>query len=265
MASFDEAIPPGQAGRIRASIHTENLRGDVGKSINVQTNDPANETVRLVLRARIRAGVRFLPNATLRIVPSRRQLAASGAVIVRKDPDETGVLRVEGLAASVPWIDVQAREVRAPESLGPGFPPAGPGDWVIEAELSADAPVGDFVEHAVFRTGLETEPEVKLAVVGQVTDAIRVTPPELTLAPGAGEAVLRGTVRPGLDVGALVASADGPIEAELKRTGPRQFQVVVRRRSDGAFAATGASPGRVRLVLGRHEKAVPVQVSGPAS
>ena len=31
MASFDEVVPPGQAGSIRASIHTTNLRGAVGK------------------------------------------------------------------------------------------------------------------------------------------------------------------------------------------------------------------------------------------
>ncbi|HEU4386533.1 MAG TPA: DUF1573 domain-containing protein, partial [Blastocatellia bacterium] len=49
---FDKLIPPGKEGKITLAIeHTESLQGEVAKTANVNTNDPAMPTFMLSLRA----------------------------------------------------------------------------------------------------------------------------------------------------------------------------------------------------------------------
>src|SRR5262245_42033764 len=53
VASFDEAIPPGKAGKVTAQLHTESYRGPVEKEIVVTSDDPENRTMALRLKATI--------------------------------------------------------------------------------------------------------------------------------------------------------------------------------------------------------------------
>ena len=65
MASFDEAILPGQAGKVTASIRTDGYSGPISKPIAVRTNDPARPALTLTLRATVVASVNFYPGRNL--------------------------------------------------------------------------------------------------------------------------------------------------------------------------------------------------------
>jgi hypothetical protein len=65
-------VPPGQEGKITLAIeHTEGYAGEVAKSAAVKTNDPANSTFTLMLRAHFKpnipAGQPLPPNAAIAI------------------------------------------------------------------------------------------------------------------------------------------------------------------------------------------------------
>ena len=53
MASFDEVVPPGKAGSIRASVHTTTYRGPISKQVTVEHDDKSQGPVQLTLSANI--------------------------------------------------------------------------------------------------------------------------------------------------------------------------------------------------------------------
>ena len=55
-------MKPGESGTIPFSIRSTNLRGPFQKAITVNTNDPANETIRLVLKGKVKRYVEATPD-----------------------------------------------------------------------------------------------------------------------------------------------------------------------------------------------------------
>jgi hypothetical protein len=65
VASFDEVVPPGKAGSIKASVHTGNYKGSIGKSITVTHDDPTQGPITVNLLAKIVGSVEVLPYPAL--------------------------------------------------------------------------------------------------------------------------------------------------------------------------------------------------------
>ncbi len=53
VVDYDKIIPPGGHGKIKTELRTSSLRGEFHKSIEVQTNDPTQQRLQLVLSGRI--------------------------------------------------------------------------------------------------------------------------------------------------------------------------------------------------------------------
>lgn len=53
MASFDRAIPPGGVGTITLKVDTRGYSGNIVKGALVRTNDPAQQTVNIAVRANV--------------------------------------------------------------------------------------------------------------------------------------------------------------------------------------------------------------------
>ena len=130
MASFDEVVPPGQAGTIRASIHTSNYKGPIGKTITVTHDDASQGPITLAVKANVIGSVNVYPYASLTLSQRLKGWTKPGLLLVRKDETENGSLAVEGLTASVPWLKVTSRKVTTDEPAVEGLPAglAGVGD-----------------------------------------------------------------------------------------------------------------------------------------
>jgi hypothetical protein len=93
VASFDEVIPPGKAGTIKASIHTANLKGAIGKSITVTHDDTTQEAIVLSVTAKVVGSVDVFPFAALQLARHRRGFENPAKLLVRKDATEQGTSR----------------------------------------------------------------------------------------------------------------------------------------------------------------------------
>ena len=261
MASFDGAIPPGQAGKITASVRTEHLKGSVAKGIEVTTNDPVRPSLYLTVRATVVGSVQIMPMPRLLIYFGGEQ-AAPARVIVRKDPGETGTLAVTDLSTSVPYITATARKVEAPEPQEGTLPPAIPDDYVIEVKVTGDPPTGNMNESLKLHTGLEREPIVSIPVFVQVRPALSISTSDLVLPSPTGSEETSGivlmSVRPDLDPASLVAkAAPEPFHAELEPAGPRHFKLHVGwHRTDEGTSRNGT----VTLQVGKQTMSLQVRV-----
>ncbi len=270
MASFDEVIPPGQVGQIKATLKTDHGRGQQSKVVTVTTNDADQPVMNVILKADVVGSVAIYPGEMLSLTPFRPN-ARTTRLLVRKDETEQGTLDVKDVAVTQPWLKIKLRKVAADEPPLEGLPAAVPGDFVLEAEIdpSVELPPGQRNERVTFSTGLTREPTISIPVYVAVPPPIAVNPPDLILGEPlpdgkgmAGTAIV--VIRHGLDMAGLQASAEPPeFHVALEPTGAQAYRARVSWDK-----SSGAPPpeGRVTFRLGSLSAALRVRVnaSSPA-
>ncbi len=265
MASFDEVIPPGQAGTVNALIHPENLSGPVSKVVTVTTDDPARPTFALTLRATIVASVDILPTRAL-LLTSGSPESAGTKVLVRKNATEKGDLEITGLSASEPWLKVSARKPGAAPPAGPGLPPSVPSDWLIEAALDGEPPPGHLSVQVKFKTGLAREPEVTLPAVVRVPPPLSFSVPALDMpANGDPPQTARGAVDILLGAGlnpkdVTIESLSPMFRATTTQIGPRRLRMEV---TWSPVAGDTSREGAIVAKLGSLSASIAVRVTPP--
>ncbi len=264
MASFDEVVPPGQAGKIRASIHTQNYRGNVSKSITVEHNDASQGAIMLSVNLNIVGSVNVLPYPALALAPKMKGFATPALLLVRRDDSETGTLEVSDVAASVPWLEIGVRKVTAPEPAAEGLPEAKPGDFVLTVQVDGMPPVGIHAESFNFKTGLSREPNVSIPVHVTLRAPVFLQPAEVILNPNpddpnraSGQATV--AVREDLDPKALtVTSADPAFTFRMDAPGARTFHITVDWAAKGKKTPTESE---LRFGAGGESVLLPVRVN----
>ena len=63
MARFSRVIPPGGEGWISLNINTRNYSGSITKSARVNSSDPENSTIRLIIKATIKVLIDLSKNS----------------------------------------------------------------------------------------------------------------------------------------------------------------------------------------------------------
>jgi len=232
LAEYDETIAPGQVGRVRASLITEQLTGPVVKGIVLLTNDPQNKQVRLTLKAHVVSAVKLLPQPVV-FVRERAGQPPTGRVLVRRESSEKDRLEISDLRPSVPWLEARAERLDAPRPRGGGLPDGRPGDWVIEIRFSGDTPLfGKRSATVSFGTGLTRQPRVLLEVESNLEAALRLSTSSLLLTrdtTGGLRGTLFASAREDLDVRDLVVQGEpSGLEIQVRPATERMVQVEVQ-------------------------------------
>lgn len=180
VVSFDETIPPGGKGVIRAVMDSTTLSGDVGRGITVSTNDPERPTLFLVVRAQVLSSVEILPSPTVRL-SNRIAGQRVGRAIVRRDPFETGEVRLTGLASSVPWLSVRSERLEARRPAAEELPIGYPGDWLVEVRLGDGLDYGAREATVSFETGLPRQPKGQIKITTDLRPPVSLSAERIDL------------------------------------------------------------------------------------
>jgi hypothetical protein len=257
VASFDEVIPPGQAGNVTAELDTQKLHGAVGRGITVYTNDPARPKWFLTVRATVVGGVIVLPSETVAL-HNRDERFRSRKLLVQRASGETDTLAIANLEAGAEWIEVGAERVEEFRRAADGVPPASPGDWIVTVSIADSAPYGSERTAVRFETGVARQPVIELPVIARVGPPVELSEQRLVLPRPGEDRVARRTVslmvRPGLDPTALeVESEPEALEAELERSGRRGYKLHL------AWTTTDTPAGTVTFKVGSERMSVAVE------
>jgi hypothetical protein len=229
VASYDEAIAPGQVGRITAKLSTKDMRGPVDRGLNVTTDDPDQPQVPLWIHADVVGSVQLLPRPNLLLRPTSVVPSPVARLLVRQDPNEKGEMRLSDARTDLSWLRVTARRVGAPEPAQGDFPEALAGDVVVEVALAGEAPEGTEKTTLRFATGLPTEPQVEVPVVVYVQPRLTVTPDEVRFGPpdpdGQRRALLLVSVRDDLGEAPPVLAGPDGLKVQLDPAGAHRYQV----------------------------------------
>jgi hypothetical protein len=266
VASFDEVVPPGQVGTIKASIHTASYHGAITKGITVSHDDGSQGTIMLSVKVNIVGSVTVFPYPALTIAPRMKGFTTPALLLVRKDDSEKGELVLDGLKASVPWLKVSARKVTNPEPAVEGLPATVPGDFVLSIQCD-HAPVGASSQTISFKTGLAREAAFSIPVVVNVRAPIVVQPAQLVLLPKADDPAsasgqVLASIREDLDPKTVaVSSDDKAFVPRIENPGERAFRLVV----DWTKHKKAAVETKLHITAGGESAEVPVRVGAPVA
>lgn len=189
MASFDEAIPPGQEGSIQVKVKTSHLRGLSRRTVTVTSNDPESPKTNLIISLEVVGSVNILPTNRI-VLNDTNERYRQVKLLVSKDETETGELVISDLVASTDLFTATARPVVEGESFGQRKYETAPGDWVIEAQLAGEAGAGTYRGTLKFKTALPREPEITLPVTITAPPFVQVSKrPVVLQEPAPGESV----------------------------------------------------------------------------
>ncbi|HEX4825286.1 MAG TPA: hypothetical protein VFV19_13350 [Candidatus Polarisedimenticolaceae bacterium] len=267
MASFDEVVLPGQAGTIKASIHTTSYHGAIQKGITVNHDDGTQGSIMLSVKANIVGSVTVFPYPSLTIAPRMKGMKTPAFLLIRKDDSEKGDLVLDDLKASVPWINVSARKVTSPEPAIEGLPATAAGDYVLSVQAE-HPPVGGSSQTISFKTGLAREATFSIPVVVSVRAPIVVQPAELVLQPKAespdsATGQVLASIRDDLDTKKVaVTSDDKAFVARIENPGERAFRVVVDWTKHGKKPALET---KLHINAEGETTEVPVRVATPVA
>jgi hypothetical protein len=249
-------IQPGRAGQLKITMDTSGLSGAIGKGVSITTNDPHTAVLRVVVRAVVLGSVEVSPGKKA-ILSNRTPQTKSKLFLIRKEPTETGELSVGSLAASSPWIDVQAEFVESRRVAADGIPTAVRGDWILRAALKSETlPTGRTQEWVRFATGLPREPEITIALATDLQPPVTLNLPALTMVAGQPKVVL-ASLRQDLEYPQPIEiTASEGLTARIEPSRRRFFKIVLEWNGDVPVAAA-----ELKLEVAGESQTVPVTVT----
>lgn len=206
VADYDKEIPAGGEGTVKAKLDTKDFAGPISKSILIMTNDPAEPTVSVVIKANVQPFVEVLPRPLIRFNAVQLEPMTQKVVVVSTDTSRD--FKVTKVQSSVPFLSTDVRRLERDELI-----PGKPGDqYEVSVSMDEDAPVGPVSGKLTITTDHPKASEVSVKVYGVVRALVHVTPTQLEF---------------------------GNVEAKAR---PGRNLIVVNNRTDGAkLAVTGAT------------------------
>jgi hypothetical protein len=219
--------------------------------------------VYLGLRVNVVGSVVLFPSASLQLRPSPQPGAGVARLVVRKDPEEKGVLAVSGAGSDAPWLKVSARRVESAAPATPDVPETATGDWVLEV-WAEPLPERGSRQTVRFRTGLPTEPVVDVPVLVVVRPRIHASADRVRFGPveadGLRKAVVLVVLREDAASAPLTVAAPPGIRGRAEPAGDRRYRVHLAWDPSQAPAAgpEGQPAGTVLLRAGDVSLSLPI-------
>ena len=173
VVEFERVIAPGEIGKIKAEVKTDNFDGPINKSIAVFTNDPENPKLQLVVRANVRPYINVLPGYARYNYVQGETVGAIAQTLWAEDGDEVAIVSVE---APYDHLKVTYREATEDE-----LHPKGKGrQWHLEFTLdSKSSPIGALRDHVEIRLDHHKQRFVRIPISGFVRPRQHITPQEV--------------------------------------------------------------------------------------
>ena len=227
-------IPPGGLAMLPVSLSLAGRRGLQEKTIDLETNDPANPRVQLILRA---------------TVSTRLEINPPVLVLRRESPG--GPLEGEVTITSPARKKLTPSETRSQSGrLDISTSPTDAGGFVLSARLQGDMPPGAHADSILVKTGDRENPECAIDVLISIPEEFAVVPSVCRLT---GSSPATRTF--------IVKSADSQ---------PFEIDSVELPEPSMSWTSTPAGPSARRLTVSNilpspalHGKNISVRLSGP--
>ncbi len=172
IVDYDKVIQPGETGKIRTSVKTDNFTGAISKSIAVFTNDPENPKLQLVVKANIKPYIAMVPGYARYNYVQGEDVSPIYQNLWAADGVDVNVVSVK---PPYSHLKVNFREATEEEK-----DPKGKGkQWRFEFILDPNSPIGALRDYVEIRVDHPRQKVLKIPVSGFVRPRQFITPPDV--------------------------------------------------------------------------------------
>lgn len=172
VASFDPKIEPGKTGKVTAKVDTQDFAGPISKSIAVFTNDKANPKLQLVVKAEVKPYIGADPGYARYNYVQGEPLRPIPQLLWSEDGRDINIVKV---TPPYPHLKVGYHEAKEEERKKD----VKGRQWIIDIELTPDAPVGALKDNVEVETDHPKQKLVKLPISGFVRPRQHITPVDI--------------------------------------------------------------------------------------
>lgn len=156
--ALKRSLKPGESSEIRAKFNSGSFRGKITKTITVETNDPGNRAVQLMVVGYVKPSVEVFPQS-INFGTLKKGRTFQQTVVLK--PEDPGKFTIRSVDARAPFITV-GQPVRS-KSV--------PGAWELHVKVDpASVKPGRIYEMIQIRTDLNVQPLVVVRVIGSVVE-----------------------------------------------------------------------------------------------
>jgi hypothetical protein len=166
-------VEPGAKAELTLKLDTETLTGPASAIVNLYTNDPAAPRLDISVRVMSRPYVWAEPQEFRYQV--HRYFDGSGVAQAKVAGSSPSDFRILSIESPYPFLTVTHREALPEERLTGTAPGT---QYVLEAKLDPEAPVGPLKGWVRVTTDHAKQKKLSLSVSGFVRPVLHVTPPE---------------------------------------------------------------------------------------
>ncbi|NBR49446.1 DUF1573 domain-containing protein [bacterium] len=159
-------IPPGDSAKVAAKLSLAGRSGEVQKPINIESNDPTNPTLQLLIKGIVSADFQISPN-TMMLQKDSPQALASASVIVKSlknEPFEILTSQSESGKLKIRWD-------KLPDESA----------YQVTANLEDRYEPGQYGDKITLETNHPTRKQLEVSVLVVVPAPISVAPSKLVL------------------------------------------------------------------------------------
>lgn len=150
MLSGDD-VPPGGEGKIGVTIRSGSRRQQIRQTVIVRTNDPVNDSITLLLTAKVLVDLEPRPYL-LRFDPQQSESAS----LVIKNYTDTPV-QLSDIHSSSQYVDISVSALTIPAN----------GEVIVLGKLLPDTPPGVLSGWLTIRTDLKATPLLQIRIWGK--------------------------------------------------------------------------------------------------
>lgn len=156
-----KTIEPGASGTIEATFNSKNFRGRITKKIYINSNDPDEGKIQLVIKGNILEEITLSPQRIAFNMVAKGEEHSNSFHIKQAGEKMLKILDIKSdmdfVSAKVEATD-KIFDMKKGEKL----------DYTIEVTLSKNAPIGRFNGTLTIKTNLDKQPNIKYPIVGIV-------------------------------------------------------------------------------------------------
>ncbi len=156
-----KTLKPGEGGTIETTFNSKNFRGRITKKIYVNSNDPDEGKVQLVIKGNILEEITLSPQRIAFNMVAKGEEHSNSFHVKQAGEKELKILDIKSdlgfISAKVGATDT-IFDMKKGEKL----------DYTIDVTLAKNAPIGRFNGTLTIKTNLKKQPNIKYQVVGIV-------------------------------------------------------------------------------------------------
>ena len=188
MTEFDKVIHPGGVGKVSASIHTTNFKGQVAKSVTVTTNDPENRTFTLQIKANIVVPIDVQPSENVAFNGKSEALTPQELTLTSTSKEPFDIVSMTPSSEGFKVTIVAAPETGTAPKPKAGTIASGSNRYKMTIAPAKTLQVGRINSTVTLKTTHPKSPEQVVRIFGTVTGDVEVIPQYVTLVTGPGAA-----------------------------------------------------------------------------